>query len=83
MGRGNGTLIHLEAQAKREAAEVADRSNNERFYSEVDRAIAAGFSEREAPFAVIARLMRGPATVGEIRAHLEAEHPELYEADDA
>ena len=79
MGRGNGTLLHLEKQAKAEADAAAARTRNERFYSEVDRALAAGFTEREAPFAAIARLMRGPGTVGEIRRHLQRTRPEIYE----
>lgn len=66
---------HL-AQIEREAAEWVSRH---RFQAEMERARCAGFSEREAPFVASARTTRGPTTVAEMRAHLEASHPELYE----
>jgi hypothetical protein len=78
--RANGTFIHLAAQDQRDAEKAAALTRRERWDAELRRALDAGFSEREAPFAVSVRLTRGPATVAVIREHLRAEFPGLYEA---
>lgn len=67
-----GSLIALE---QRDRGAV----NKRRFQAEVARALAAGFTEAEAPFAASARLLRGPTTVAIMRAHLRKAHPGLYE----
>jgi hypothetical protein len=75
----SGSLIAAEAQDRADAAKAAARSNRSRFESEVRRAMEAGFSEREAPFAAITRLTRGPTTVAVMREHLRCSMPWLYE----
>jgi hypothetical protein len=72
-------LIAAEAQDRADIERAAAMSRSERFAAEVKRARMAGFAEREAPFAAMARLLRGPATVAVIREHLKATQPHLYE----
>lgn len=78
----SGSLIAAERQDREDMAKAEARSLRERYWAEVRKCEMAGFSEREAPFAASARLTRGPASVAVLRAHLEAEHPHLYEEVD-
>jgi hypothetical protein len=77
----SGALIAAEQQERKDALRAAERSGRERFDALVGRALEVGFTEREAPFAAMARLVRGPATVATIRAHLRATRPALYDTD--
>jgi hypothetical protein len=70
----NGTVT------RRVYADAIDHSK-EQFRVAHARAIKAGFSEREAPFAAQAFLMANTVrrpTVGQIRRHLRAEYGWLY-----
>ena len=73
-------MAHAQTTASLNAVESVQRGNRSsaHFSNEVERAIKAGFSEREAPFAAAARLSRGPTTVARMRAHLRASVPTLY-----
>jgi hypothetical protein len=75
----SGSLIAAEARDRDDMRRHAAASRGERWEAEVRRAVMAGFTDREAPFAAMARMVRGPATVAVVRRHLQATHPELYE----
>jgi hypothetical protein len=81
MAKVNGHLYELEREDLDAMRARQERTSRERFEGEVRRAIVAGFSEREAPFAASARLSRGPTTVARMRAYLEATYPQFYEED--
>lgn len=82
MTEHDASFAALEKREKDErsaARREADRLRTKRFTTEVQRAIAAGFTERQAPYAVTIRLLRGECSVGELRAHMKATKPWLFE----
>jgi len=73
------THPHVKGSLARMEREDAAGVRRQRFTAAVDRAVAAGFSERQAPFAAMAALMRPGITVARLREHLETSRPELFE----
>jgi hypothetical protein len=72
----------IERQERLDRHSARIKHARESYERAVARAIDAGFSEREAPFAAQAFLMASTVkrpTVGQIRRHLRAEYPFLFE----
>lgn len=78
-------MTNTYAKGSLDALERSDQAHvsGKRFDALVAQMRKLGFSEREAPFAAAARASRGPTTVREMRAHLEATRPSLYDGDAA
>lgn len=77
-------FVGLEEQERQDHEGAAADRRRERFEASIARAVAAGFTERQAPFAAMAwetfkvTRCREPS-VAQIRARVRAQYPWLFE----
>ena len=85
LGRGNGTLIHLEQQDRDDMEAQAIRDRRRKFTDAMKRAEACGFTERQAPFAAMAFLtmaaLGSEPSKAQVRRRVLAQYPWLEEGE--
>jgi hypothetical protein len=82
-GQGQPALSRDSERRQNEQARLEqEAARRERMTAAIARARAAGFTERQAPFAAMAwetfKVTRGEPSVAEVRDRVKAQYPELF-----